>query len=219
MSIRKKTSDRQSRKRKVRPRPWIVRSRAWISLLIMAPFVALAVVSVPRVKEGSVADFVLDLLGWTCFAAGAVFRWWATLYIGGKKGRELAVDGPYSLCRNPLYLGTFLLTLSIAFYLHSVLLGFGVVLATPIYLGVTVPWEEQSLRQVFGERFENYRRKTPSFLPEFKRFHSPSSIDVNVDGLSAEFQRALRWMWIPVLAQSLEQLKHASWWPAWMILP
>lgn len=188
-------------------------------MIILAPFAALAMFSVPRVRDGSVGDFVFDALGWTCFAGGALFRWWATLYIGGRKGRELAVDGPYSLCRNPLYLGTFLLTISIAFYLHSFLLAFGVVVATPPYLGITIPWEEQTLRQLFGERFENYRRRTPKFLPEFKRFHSPSSIQVSMDGMSAEFQRALRWMWIPIIAQSLEQLKHSIWWPAWINLP
>ena len=204
---------------KTRERPWIVRSRAWISILLLTPFAAYAVISAPRIRDGSVADFVLDILGWTCFAAGAMFRWWATLYVGGRKDRELAIDGPYSLCRNPLYLGTFLLTFSIAFYLRSFLLGFGIILATTIYLGITVPWEEQSLSRLFGERFDTYRRKTPKFLPEFKRFHSPSLIQVNMEGISAEFRRALRWMWIPFLAQSLEQLKHSRWWSAWMNLP
>jgi protein-S-isoprenylcysteine O-methyltransferase Ste14 len=49
--------------------------------------------------------------GW-CLWPGATLRLWSTLYIGGRKRVVLVSDGPYSLCRNPLYVGTFLIALS-----------------------------------------------------------------------------------------------------------
>ena len=210
---------RRPRKHKGGKRPWIVRSRSWLSIVIVAPFAVLAALSYPMVRENSVADFLLDTVGWTCFACGAMFRWWATLYVGGRKCHELAVDGPYSICRNPLYFGTFLLTLSIAFYLHSCTFAIGVLMAMPIYLQVTIPWEEGQLRDTFGERFDNYRHRTPQFLPDFSKLHSPSILQVNLNGLMGEFWIALRWMWIPLLAQSLAQLRTATWWPARFYLP
>ena len=188
-------------------------------MVIVAPFAVLAALSIPRVREDSVAAFVFDSLGWACFACGALFRWWATLYVGGKKCHELAVEGPYSMCRNPLYFGTFLLTLSIAFYLRSATFAIGLLLATPIYLEITIPWEERQLRNAFGERFEIYRRKTPKFLPDFSRFHSPSTLQVKLNGLAGDLRIALQWIWIPLLAQALAQLRTAKWWPAWMYLP
>ena len=91
---------------------------------------------------------------------------------GAAKDQELAVDGPYSVCRNPLYLGTFLLTLSIAFFIHSLMFAIGLLIATPLYLWVTVPWEEARLREKFGERYDAYRaRCQSSFL--LSRHFSP----------------------------------------------
>src|SRR5262245_44567857 len=91
----------------IRTNNWWVRSRAWIGLLIMAPFAALSLVTPPLVSPGAWADLTGDMIGWTLFLLGAATRWWATLYIGGTKNKVLATMGPYSLCRNPLYLGTF----------------------------------------------------------------------------------------------------------------
>ena len=200
-------------------RPWIVRSRSWLSMIILAPFAALAVLSVPMVREDSVADFVLDAAGAACFVAGATFRWWATLYVGGRKCRELAVDGPYSVCRNPLYFGTFLLTLSIAFFLHSVVFAAGLLMTMPVYLHATIPWEEQKLRERFGEEFEAYRRDVPKFWPNFSKLRSPSTLQVNVNGLVGEFRMALRWIWVPLLAEGVAHLRMDPWWPAWICLP
>ena len=200
-------------------RPWIVRSRAWIGILIIAPFALASAFSRPLVREGTATDFVLDLIGWSCFASGALYRWWATLYLGGRKSQELTVEGPYSTCRNPLYFGTFLLTLSIAFYLHSFIFAVGVAFATPIYLGITVPWEEKVLRNKFGQRFDRYQRETSKFFPDFSSIRAPLTVLVNVDGLKAELRRTLQWMWIPVLAQSLVHLQTETWWPIWVHLP
>lgn len=197
-----------------RRRPWLVRSRAWISILIIAPFAAITALSRPIVAEDTLADFVLDAAGWVCFAAGAAFRWWATLYVGGRKERELLVDGPYSITRNPLYFGSFLLTLSIAFFLHSPIFALGIVVATPLYLWVTIPWEESRLLDRFGEPFDQYRQRVPKFLPAFSRFQSPPIVNTKIAGLMVEYRIALRWMWVPLLAEGVAHLQTETWWPA-----
>lgn len=200
-------------------RPWIVRSRSWMSIVIITPFAILAALSVPMVKEESVADFLLGAAGWSCFFIGATFRWWATLYVGGRKDQELAVDGAYSVCRNPLYLGTFLLTLSIAFFIHSLMFAIGLLIATPMYLWVTVPWEEARLRERFGERYDAYRQQVPKFIPNFARFRTPSTFPVSASGLAGEFRIAARWIWIPLLAEAFAHLRMETWWPDVLQLP
>jgi len=200
-------------------RPWIVRARAWVAIVLISPFAVLAALSVPVIREDTVADFVLGAAGWICFVMGATLRWWATLYVGGRKERELAVDGPYSICRNPLYLGSFLLTLSIAFFIHSLTFAVGLIIAMPLYLSVTVPWEEKRLLTKFGEEYEAYRQRVPKFVPTFAEFRSPKTLQVNLMPLLAEYRMALRWMWIPFLAEAMSYLRSEAWWPALISLP
>ena len=213
--MRKSKTTKPAGKSTRNARPWIVRARAWIAIIIIAPFAVIAALSTPMVHEHTVGDFVLDAIGWACFVAGASLRWWATLYLGGRKGRELASEGPYSLTRNPLYLGTFLMTLAIAFYIHSVLFFIGLIFATPIYMQVTVPWEEQTLRKTFGERFERYRQRTPVFFPSFRNFHASSTVEVDLHGVYAEFLRMLQWIWIPFLSQAFSEFRAEGWWSNW----
>lgn len=200
-------------------RPWIVRSRAWISILGLAPFAALAAVSAPLVKEETLADFVLDAAGWLCFYLGAMFRWWATLYIGGRKKQELVTAGPYSITRNPLYLGTFLITCSIALFLHSLIFAIGLMAILPVYLWITIPWEEKILRGKFTASFDDYQQRVPKFLPRLSQYYSPRAIQVKLNGLKGECLFASRWMWVPLLAQAVAHLRWAAWWPILLRLP
>ncbi|WP_197453870.1 methyltransferase family protein [Caulifigura coniformis] len=171
------------------------------------------------VRENSREAWILEVAGWVCFAAGALFRWWATLYIGGRKHRQLATEGPYSICRNPLYLGTFLLTLSIAFFVQSVTFAIGVLLALPIYLLITVPYEEAKLQGIFGEDFVRYRSSVPVFIPRPGLLSSPPMLSVSLDGLKGELRMCLRWIWIPILAEGVALLRTREWWPDLFLLP
>lgn len=197
----------------------IVRSRAWMSVAIIAPFTVAAALSAPRISQNSALDLALGVAGWLCFSAGALFRWWATLYIGGRKHQELVVDGPYSICRNPLYLGSFLLAFSIAFFLHSVTFAIGLLIALPIYLGITVPWEEAKLQDIYGDAFASYRERVPKFIPRFALFESPSTVCVKLTGLVRELRSSARWIWIPLLAEAVAHLRTEAWWPTVLQLP
>lgn len=198
---------------------WIVRSRAWISILLMLPFAVAAILSHPLFEGSSGASIAYQAAGWTLFLLGAFWRWWATLYIGGQKGEVLVCEGPYSLCRNPLYLGTFLIVMAIALLIQSALFAVGVSLATLFYLFITVRDEERRLEARFGKAFLAYRSQVPMFLPQFKRYHSGDRIEVQVIGLRAEFFRSLRWCWVPFLCNLLFQLRLNAWWPHYFRLP
>lgn len=189
-------------------RTWWVRSRAWTSILLLCPFAIAALFSYPTVVESSTADFLLDSAGWLLFAAGAFFRWWATLYVGGRKCVELTVEGPYSLCRNPLYFGTALMLLATVFISHSTVFASGVLLASAYYLVLTIPVEEYNLRAKFGAAFEEYCRSTPRFWPRMRLYRASPTVTSNVAGLQAEFRRTLVWIWLPVAAELLVHL-HA----------
>ncbi|HCA48431.1 MAG TPA: hypothetical protein DEP45_14080 [Armatimonadetes bacterium] len=80
------------------------------------------------------------------------------------KDTHLATAGPFAYCRNPLYVGNFLVV--IAFALMS-----GRLIALPIMLlfwvlthAPTVACEEELLHEKFGEEFEEYRRQVPRWF-------------------------------------------------------
>lgn len=189
--------------------PWIVRRREWLAALVMAPFAFASVLSPAIIPEKSLLEAALEFMGWLCFWSGALMRWWATLYIGGKKNRRLLVHGPYSICRNPLYVGSFLLAMSIAFFLHSVIFGIGVVLAAPIYFLITVPWEESQLARRFEKEFASYRERVPRVVPNVGLFKSPPHFLVSAKGLRAELGNSLLWMGIPFWAELGTMLQNS----------
>lgn len=86
-----------------------------------------------------------------------------------EKNLRLATSGPYSLTRNPLYLGSFLLAVGFAVAGGNLVLGIALVaLFLVIYLPV-MKREESFLRQKFGIEFEDYSAWVPLFLPRMPR--------------------------------------------------
>jgi len=114
----------------------------------------------------------------------------------GHKGKTLVCEGPSSLCRNPLYFGTFLVTLSIPAFLHSLIFAIGVAAASSVYLWTTVRAEEGVLRQRLGEEYAEYCRRVPRFWPKLWGIRTSPRIEVDVRSLRIE---ALRWALIPLV--------------------
>lgn len=198
---------------------WTNRARALIGIGTLAPFAALALLSPPHFAAGSLSAAVCMALGWFVFLAGAAMRIWATLYIGGRKGHRVIDQGPYSICRNPLYFGTFLITLSIALFTQSAAFGIGLILATAAYLAATLPNEEGRLRQNLGAEYDDYCRRVPRFIPRPWQLQTPNTIEVSTRGLAREFSRAFRWAWVPVLCQLVQAARALPDWPHWLHLP
>src|SRR5947207_2150332 len=87
---------------------WTYRWRIAISVASLCVFGGLALLFERPLPEGTTLDHVMDGCGWALAVAGIALRLWATLCIGGRKTHQLVDEGPYSLCRNPLYVGTFM---------------------------------------------------------------------------------------------------------------
>ena len=101
-----------------------------------------------------------------CFMAGigAFGRIWCSLYIAGYKNNVLVIEGPYSMCRNPLYFFSFIG-------------GIGVACATETF---TVPLLTALPRHLLpvhhqegtGTAHLTLRRRLPELLPERPLLHS-----------------------------------------------
>lgn len=200
-------------------REHLARARAWLSILILAPLAAAAIFTRPYLPFEGLPEFGVEMVAWLLFFAGAALRWWATLYIGGRKDLELVTQGPYSICRNPLYLGTFLMTLSVGVFLQSASLIAGILVVGAGYLLITVPVEERRLAEIYGTAFEEYRRRVPCFVPKFSLFVSPPELNIRLNGINAEFKRTLQYVTIPLICYLIEHLRMLPTWPTPIVLP
>lgn len=198
---------------------WLARSRASLAIFLLVPACLLAVSSPVHFKPGSGGEIACNTAAIILFLVGAFWRWWSTLYIGGRKGHELISTGPYSMCRNPLYFGTFLITMSLPVVAQSLTLGLALLAVAVFYLGVTVPGEERRLLKRHGKEFEEYHRTVPIFIPNFRLYKSPANLNVLVGGLHAEFWRSLQWIAVPILCQVFLGLRMQPWWPQYFLLP
>lgn len=193
--------------------------RGLVGGLILVPVGFLAIVSTPHFSEGSAIDIGFDSAAWAFLGACIGLRLWATLFVGGRKDTELVTSGPYSLCRNPLYLGSVCGALSLALFLASLTLLGAVLVVAAVYSQLVIPAEERRLEAKFGEEYRRYCATTPRLVPRTLSFKSPAVVEVNLPALRAEAQKILRLWLIPILGEIFGHLRTAAWFPHWFRLP
>ena len=152
---------------------------------------------------------------WLAFLTCAAVRCWATLYVGGHKDRELQTEGPYSICRNPLYFGSLSFGVALTCILKSALFAGGVILTGVFYLVLVVRAEELWLVRRFGEDYQSYCRRTPRFWPRWSSFRTPPSVKVELRQLRQEIIRLGRAAAVLLVLQVVMQMRATAWWPHW----
>lgn len=103
--------------------------------------------------------------------AAAAIRTWATAYLGSEvvfdlklHAESLVADGPYRHVRNPLYLGSFLLSVGFGFLASRA--GFFILaVGGAARILRLIGREEENLEQQQGERFREFARRVPRLLP------------------------------------------------------
>ena len=112
-------------------------------------------------------------IGLPVILLGEVIRIYASGYI--YKGKEITMDGPYSLTRNPLYLGNFFLGLGFSIAAGNVFFPIIFIILFFFIYHATIEQEEAFLSNKFGEVYAHYKAKTSRFFP------TPSSIRNSVN--------------------------------------
>ncbi len=111
-----------------------------------------------------------------CFL-GATLRFWASGYL--RKDSRPAVGGPYAFCRNPLYLGTYIMAVGTALAIENyILLAVISVLFAVIYHYIILD-EEIKLQRIFGEPYTKYCTLVPRFFPRLWPASSKALAEVN----------------------------------------
>ena len=87
-----------------------------------------------------------------------------TTYIPDGDPEKLVTSGPFSISRNPIYLGMAGTLLAIAFLFQSLSALLIPILFISIIQNTWIPHEEKKLAEVFGEEWKIYSAKTKQWL-------------------------------------------------------
>lgn len=162
----------------------LFRYRSYLPLLIL-PALFVAMRESVYVEE-LVGDNIEDVWVFFCFLlsiSGLAIRWFTVGHVpAGTSGRNtqsqranfLNTDGMYSIVRNPLYLGNFIVIVGVLLSIKVwwlVLLG---AFAFFIYMERIILAEETFLHEKYGKDYDDWREKTPVIVPNFKLWRKPS---------------------------------------------
>ncbi len=177
--------------------------------LLRGAFALIALLAVfvrPRWPVGGTTAVTVELVGYVFLLAGLVVRIWSILYIGGRKSDVLVTDGPYSLCRNPLYAGTFLLAIGAGLCFENIpMLLAAVAVVLPLHL-LAARLEEKHLEAKFPAEYPLYRQRVPRFLPRFRNYHSSRAVEVPVRAIRRVVVDTVAVLLIPEMEDLLEVL-------------
>jgi protein-S-isoprenylcysteine O-methyltransferase Ste14 len=163
---------------------WLFRWRSFLPLLLVLIIIPAFMTVGGRASDNSGVGFD-DLWLVVCIGVsfiGFLIRAYTIGYApGGTSGRNtkgqradtLNTTGAYSLVRNPLYLGNFLITLGVSMYPRVWWLVLIYVLLFWLFYERIIYLEEGFLREKFGKTWESWAARTPAIVPKLKGFRRP----------------------------------------------
>jgi protein-S-isoprenylcysteine O-methyltransferase Ste14 len=180
--------------------------RITVSRVFGFAFVA-ALLATGSVWQGTLVGHAMFLAGIVLAAVGMVGRIWCLTYSSGYKSSELVTQGPYSVCRNPLYFFSFVGLVGIGFATETISLTLFLVAFFALVYPAVIAGEEEFLRGKFGATYVEYCRRTPRFFPRRSLFVEPESYTVQPRTLRRSLGGVIWFIGLPVAIQVLVLLR------------
>ena len=190
----------------------------WRKLFIAAGlFALLAWTALVRALPG--LEHPVEHLGLVAIMVCVLGRAWCSLYIGGRKTQEIVASGPYSLCRNPLYVFSVIGAFGVGAQTGSLSVGLAFALACWGVFLIVARREESYLGTAFGKTYRRYYERTPRFLPDPRLWRDEPELSVR----PSFFLKTVRDGFVFLLAlpvfEGLERLQAIGWLDAVVALP
>lgn len=97
---------------------------------------------------------------------GEAVRIWAAGHL--QKNEVLTITGPYTYVKNPLYIGTILITTGFCIFANNIYL---LAAATFAFCFHYIPYKKKiegdRLRKIFGSRYDDYDQQVPEYIPSW----------------------------------------------------
>ena len=152
-----------------------------------------------------------EIVSYLLVAVAKVGRLWCVIYVFGRKSKLLCQEGPYSICRNPLYIFTFLGALGVATASNRIVLIVCFASIYCFYYFLVVKFEEKRLSQLFGREYETYCARVHRFLPDFRNYRSRARIEINPQILSRAMVKGMWFFCLIFALKIIEVLKRTPW--------
>jgi protein-S-isoprenylcysteine O-methyltransferase Ste14 len=162
---------------------WLFRWRSYLPLLGIPVFVI--AIRESGIMEKKFGDAVGDFWGICAIVIsflGLVMRFVTAGYAPrGTSGRNtksqladmLNTTGMYSISRNPLYLGNFIIILGVTLFIQVWWLALLVWFGFWFYYKRIIFTEEEFLRDKFKDQFMEWAKDTPIVIPRFRNWRKP----------------------------------------------
>ena len=137
---------------------------------------------------------------------GTVGRLWCAQYIAGYKTDTLISEGPYSVCRNPLYFFSLLGGIGVGLCTESIVLAMIVFAVFAIIYPVTIFKEEKELLEKHGELYRGYMSSVPRFIPNWSLFYEPPEYLIQTKIFKRELIDSLYFVLVVGLFEVIEKL-------------
>lgn len=106
------------------------------------------------------------LIGMFLIILGESIRIWAAGHL--RKNESLTVTGPYAYVKNPLYIGSILITTGFCILADNI---YFLAASTFMFCFHYIPYKKRvegdRLRKIFGSQYEDYEEKVPEYLPRW----------------------------------------------------
>lgn len=148
---------------------WLFKYRTSIPLPIVAALLLIPAKPLPPALSTS-----LGWLGVLLVMGGELLRLWAVHHIGAiSRTRSdrlgpLVDTGPFSLLRNPLYVGNMMLWLGFAVSARLFWLAPLVAILLALEYHAIVRWEERLLESRLGAAYRAYAERVPRWVPQLR---------------------------------------------------
>ena len=191
------------------PRSHLAKGRILASRVFVGLVIALALLSesIWEQKNPAVATS-LFVVGVCLVSVATVGRLWCSLYVAGRKTKSLVVEGPYSLCRHPLYFFSLIGALGVGFACERFIIAVLLAAGFALYYPWVIRHEERKMHSRHEAEYEAYCRTVPQFLPRLSQWREPREYVVDPVVFRRHMFSVLWFVWLVGLAELVEEL-HA----------
>lgn len=182
--------------------------KRWLQGFFWLGFFVTVVKTKPSLGNTAIHSLI-EIVSYALITVATVGRLWCGLYLRGRKPKRLCQQGPYSICRNPIYVFNFLGGIGIAVASGRVPLMIGIPALFWAYYLFAIKSEEKILLELYGKEYEAYCAAVPRIVPRFGRYWTPTTVAVRPVHYLRGILKSMVYFWIVIALQLIGTLESA----------